>query len=71
MRPAHDAARAVAADHVARLDRLDLSLVRGIEPLEPDGHRGDRLSPDAAAVDLKIEQAPRIIRLEPAPAICA
>ena len=36
-RGAHDAARAVAADHVAGLDRLDLSLVRGIEPLERDG----------------------------------
>src|SRR6516164_10690389 len=31
---AHGAARAVAADHVAGLDRLGLSLMRGIDPRE-------------------------------------
>ncbi len=33
-----DAARAIAANHVAGFDRLDLSLMRGLEPLERDGH---------------------------------
>ena len=65
-RLAHGAARAVAADHVAGLDRLDLSLVRGIEPLEPRGHLMRIGIVAGAPVDLKIEQAPRIIRLEPA-----
>ena len=37
-RRAHDAARAIAADHVAGPDRLGLPLVRGFEPLERDGH---------------------------------
>ena len=36
---AHRAARAVAADDVARPDGLDLALMPGIEPLEADGHR--------------------------------
>ena len=41
-RLAHGASRPVATDDIPGLDRLDLSLVRGIDPLEPDRHRVGR-----------------------------
>ena len=62
-RRTHDAARAVAADHVAGLDRLGLPLVRGVEPLERDGHPLRRIV-TAARRGLNGDDAPRIIRLE-------
>jgi len=61
--PAHGAARAVAAHHIARLDRLDLPRLRGIEAFEPGGHRIG-IGAVAGWSDLKIEQLPRVIWLE-------
>ena len=62
-RLAHGAVRPVAADQVAGLDRLDLLLVRRFEPLEGRGHR---VSPQARSrLDANVEQAPRIVGLEP------
>src|SRR5208282_6573994 len=62
-RRTHDASRAVAADHVAGLDRLGLSLVRGLEPLERDGHPLCH-AVSAAGRGLNGHDAPRIIRLQ-------
>ena len=58
--PAHDAVRAIAADHKAGADRFHLALMPGIEAFETDGDgriRGVRR-------DGKVEQAPRVIRRE-------
>ena len=62
-RLAHRAARAITTHDIAGPDGLDVALVPGIEPLEANGHRvvfkaRRRRDPD-------IEQAPRIIWLEP------
>ena len=64
-RSPHRAARAVAADHEPRLHGLDLPLVRGIEPFEPDGDRKGRRRALPVRFDRKIDQAARIVRLEP------
>ncbi len=66
-RPAHRAACAVAADHVAGAYRLDLTLVRVVGPLEPDRHRVGRsgLAGGRRVVDLNIEQPARVARLQP------
>jgi len=62
-RRTHDAARAIAADHVAGLDRLGLSLVWRLKPLERDRHP---LCPTVAAARRRLNgnDAPRIMRLE-------
>ncbi|MGY4436829.1 hypothetical protein ACVWWO_009306 [Bradyrhizobium sp. F1.13.1] len=60
---AHHAAGAVAADDVARLDRLDLALVPGIDPFEPRRH--GMVGRPRGRVDLKVEQAPAVMGLEP------
>ena len=52
-RLAHGAARAVATDHESGPHGFHLPFVRGIEPLEPDGHRVGRTlrsSPDEGAI---------------------
>src|SRR4051812_50171913 len=59
---AHCAAGAVAADDVARLDRLYLALVLGIEPFEPRRH--GMVGGTRGRIDLKVEQAPAVMGLE-------
>jgi hypothetical protein len=56
---AHRAACAIAADDVARPDRLDLALVRGIDAFEAHGHGmiGD-------GIDMEIKDASAVIRFE-------
>ena len=65
---AHGAARAVATDDEAGLHGFHLPFVRGIEPFEPDGHRVGRSVPSPSPEwrgDREIEQAARIVRLQP------
>ncbi|MGY3292139.1 hypothetical protein ACVWWP_005206 [Bradyrhizobium sp. LM3.6] len=59
---ARRAARAVTADDVARLDRLDLALVPRIDPFEPHGH--GMVGGTRGRIDLEIEQASAVMRLE-------
>src|SRR3984893_356767 len=64
---AHDAARTVTTNHITGLHGFHLVRVLGIDPLEPDGHRvGGRADAGGSCrVDLKIDHAPRIVRLQP------
>ena len=64
---AHGASRPVATHDIPGLDRLHLALVRGIDPLEPDRHRVGSACCQRRTlrVDLQVEQAAGIMRLQP------
>ena len=64
-RLAHGAARAVAADDIARLDRFDLPLVRGIDPLQRDRHRDGTRRRRRMSISRSSEAA-GVMRLQPA-----
>src|SRR5262245_16255762 len=64
---AHGASRPVATHDIPGLERLDLPLVRRIDPLEPDRHRmGRRGASGGVDRDLQVEKSAGVMRFQPA-----
>ena len=61
---AHRAARAVAANSIARFDRVHVTVALGIGPADRCGHRMGLVG--GICIDPQIDEATIIVRLEPA-----